>query len=90
MSEGDVLVISVPKTDQTIGLSCARELAFIKRSAILINVGRGPAVSATELNDVHCSGRFAGAALDVWKLTFRLMKHAYQLIYPVTSYPTCL
>lgn len=66
LSESDVLVVSVPQTDQTIGLIGARELALMKRSAILINVGRGPVVDETALYDVLSSGRLAGAALDVW------------------------
>lgn len=63
--ESDVVVVAVPQTAQTIGLIGVCEVSMMKRSAVLINVGRGPVVDETALYDSLSSNRLAGAAIDV-------------------------
>ncbi|HEX2172941.1 MAG TPA: NAD(P)-dependent oxidoreductase, partial [Dehalococcoidia bacterium] len=65
LPEADVLYIALPLSRQSRGLIGAEQLALLKPSAILINVGRGPIVDEVALIDAVDSGRLAGAGLDV-------------------------
>ncbi|MET0863751.1 MAG: 2-hydroxyacid dehydrogenase [Nakamurella sp.] len=62
----DVVVISAPLTPKTTGLIGAAELAHMRSSALLVNVGRGPLVDQQALYTALRNGSIAGAALDVW------------------------
>ena len=66
LSEADVVVVSTPLTDGTRGLIGWRQLATMRRSAILVNVGRGPVVDEEALYVALRDGGIAGAAVDVW------------------------
>lgn len=66
LAESDVVVVTVPLAEQTLGLLDARMLARMKRSAFLINVARGPVVDERALYRALVDGRIAGAAIDVW------------------------
>ncbi|MPY55788.1 hydroxyacid dehydrogenase [Streptomyces spongiae] len=66
METADVVVVCVPLTDRTTGLIGARELATMRESAVLINVGRGPVVDEDSLYTALRDGGIGGAALDVW------------------------
>ena len=63
--ESDVVVLTVPLTDQTRRSVGTRELAVMKPSAYLVNVARGAVVDEAALVDALESGSIAGAALDV-------------------------
>jgi len=60
----DHLVIQAPLTDETRGLFDEDVLRRMKRSAILVNTGRGPIVSDRALYRALTEGWIAGAALD--------------------------
>jgi phosphoglycerate dehydrogenase-like enzyme len=62
----DVVICSLPATQETIGLIGARELAALPDQAILVNVGRGPVIDEDALFNALESGRLFGAGLDVW------------------------
>jgi len=62
----NVLVVSTPATDGTLGLVDADALAALPRHAILVNVARGPVVDEDALHDALTSGHLFGAGLDVW------------------------
>ncbi|MEV1293681.1 2-hydroxyacid dehydrogenase [Pseudonocardia sp. NPDC049635] len=62
----DVVVVSAPLTPQTEGLIGAAELASMRDSAILVNVGRGPLVEERALYEALRDGVIGGAAIDVW------------------------
>lgn len=62
----DVLVLCCPLNDSTRGLIGARELAAMKRSALLINVGRAALVQEQPLFDALNQQRLGRAVLDVW------------------------
>jgi phosphoglycerate dehydrogenase-like enzyme len=55
-----------PLTVETRHLIGARELALMKRSAYLINVGRGASVDEAALVQALGAGTIAGAAVDVF------------------------
>ncbi len=61
----DVVTLHVPLTDVTRGMISTRELAMMKKSAILINTCRGPVVDENALHHALTSGTIAGAGLDV-------------------------
>jgi D-3-phosphoglycerate dehydrogenase len=63
----DVLTIHVPYTDETANLVGAKELAALKRNAIVTNVSRGGIVNEAALYDALASGHLFGAGLDVWE-----------------------
>jgi phosphoglycerate dehydrogenase-like enzyme len=63
----DVLLCSAPLTPETHHLIGTAELARLKATAIVINVGRGPVIDETALVAALADGRIAGAALDVFE-----------------------
>ncbi|UWP83121.1 2-hydroxyacid dehydrogenase [Dactylosporangium fulvum] len=66
LRDSDVVVVTVPLSDETVGLLDAAMLAELRPSAFLINVSRGPVVDETALHAALTGGRLAGAAIDVW------------------------
>lgn len=65
LERSDIVSLHVPLTDSTHHMIGAPELARMKRSAILINVARGPVVDPDALCAAIESGEIAGAGIDV-------------------------
>ena len=65
LKEADFLVLAAPHTPETEGMIGETELALMKPSAILINIGRGALVDEDALIRALQEKRLAGAALDV-------------------------
>lgn len=61
----DVVSLHCPLTENTKGMVNARRLALMKKSAVLINTGRGPLVVENDLADALNAGNLKAAALDV-------------------------
>jgi phosphoglycerate dehydrogenase-like enzyme len=83
----DVLSIHVQLSDRTRGLVTARELALMKRDAYLINTSRGPIVVEADLIAALCSGRLAGAGVDVFDLEPPPADHPFRSMDNVTISP---
>jgi len=66
LRDADFVVIACPLTEETRGLIGAAELAAMKPSAILINIGRAAVVDEDALYDALAARRIGGATLDVW------------------------
>ena len=66
MQKSDIVSIHAPLNARTNGLIKARELALMRPSAIIINIGRGGIVDEQALADAISEGRIAGAGLDVF------------------------
>ena len=64
----DYVVLALPLTSDTHGLLGAEQLAVMKPTARLINVGRGDLVDEPALIDALAGGRLAGAGLDVFSV----------------------
>jgi phosphoglycerate dehydrogenase-like enzyme len=64
----DWVIMTIPHTPQTEGLMNADRFRRMKRSAFLINIGRGMTVKLHDLDRALRDGRIAGAALDVFEV----------------------
>jgi glyoxylate reductase len=65
LATADFISINVPLTTQTRRMIGPRELAAMKRGAILVNTARGPVVDQAALSEALRSGHLGGAGLDV-------------------------
>lgn len=68
LAESDYVVIAAPHTPDTEGLFDRAMLRKMKRTAVLINVGRGAIVKLDDLNAALEAGEIAGAGLDVFEI----------------------
>ena len=62
----DFVVITAPLTPETIGMVDKRAFAVMKRSAYLVNIGRGGTIVESDLIEALRNGAIAGAGLDVF------------------------
>lgn len=65
LSRADFVTLHVPLTPETQGMMSARQFQMMKKSAYIINMGRGPVVDEEALVSALQSGEIAGAGLDV-------------------------
>ena len=63
--QSDVISLHCPLTDETKDLVNEERIALMKKSAILINTGRGPLVDEQALADALDAKEIAGAGIDV-------------------------
>jgi D-3-phosphoglycerate dehydrogenase / 2-oxoglutarate reductase len=66
LKEADVVTLHLRLVPETRGFLGRRELASMKRSAMLVNTARGALVEREALLEALSSGKIAGAALDVF------------------------
>jgi phosphoglycerate dehydrogenase-like enzyme len=64
----DYVVAAAPLTPQTKGLLGAPEFAVMKKTAVVMNVGRGPVIDEAAMVQALQSGQILGAALDVFEV----------------------
>jgi phosphoglycerate dehydrogenase-like enzyme len=62
----DFLLMACPLTPRTRGMIGAGELAMMKATAVLMNIGRAQLVDEEALYRALASGQLGGATLDVW------------------------
>jgi phosphoglycerate dehydrogenase-like enzyme len=67
LRQSDFVVIAAPHTPETYKLFRKDKFEQMKRSAYLINIGRGAIVDLADLVSALQEGRIAGAALDVFE-----------------------
>lgn len=66
ISECDIISIHAPLNEKTMHLIGEKELKMMKKSAFIVNVGRGAVIDETALAEAIDNGIIAGAALDVY------------------------
>ncbi len=66
LGAADVVLCSLPLTDDTRGLIGSDQLRAMKETAILVNVGRGAVVDEAALYEALAHRRIFGAGIDVW------------------------
>ncbi|MEQ9423252.1 MAG: D-2-hydroxyacid dehydrogenase [Cyclobacteriaceae bacterium] len=65
LEKSDYITLHCPLNDETNGLIDSERLGLMKKSAVLINTGRGQLVNEQHLAEALKNGTIAGAALDV-------------------------
>lgn len=65
LARSDVVVLILPNTPETEGTFGADQLYQMKRTALLVNVGRGQVMDGIALEQALLEGWIAGAGLDV-------------------------
>jgi phosphoglycerate dehydrogenase-like enzyme len=68
LPDADFVIMTIPHTPATEGLMHRERLRRMKRSAFLINIGRGMTVRLDDLVPALHAGEIAGAALDVFEI----------------------
>ena len=66
LRQSDAVILHCPLNDSTRGLINAGTLALMKKTAILVNLARGPVVVAKDLAEALNNDVIAGAAVDVF------------------------
>ena len=77
LRESDIVSIHAPLNDRTAGLIGTGELAMMKPTALLVNMGRGAIVDEKALADAVDNGIIAGAGLDVFVTEPLPLDHPY-------------
>jgi len=66
LPKADVLIITVPLTDETRGMIGKEQFALLPDDSLLINVGRGAVVDQNALYEALQNGKLRAAGIDVW------------------------
>jgi phosphoglycerate dehydrogenase-like enzyme len=68
MAGCDFVVAAAPGTPETRGMIGAAQIALLKPSTVVINIGRGPVIDEAALVAALEGGKIRGAALDVFSV----------------------
>ena len=85
----DYVVVAAPLNDATRSLIGARELAALKTTAVIINVGRGPVIHEGGLIKALSENKIKGAALDVFDEEPLPRGHPFYQLENVLLSPHC-
>lgn len=89
LSHCDYVVVATPLTPETRGMIGEAEFAAMKPTAVIINVGRGPAINEGALVRALSGGRIKGAALDVFDQEPLPAGHPFYKLENVLLSPHC-
>ena len=65
LPQADVVALSLPAWKETQGVIGKEELKLMKKTTVILNVGRGSAIDTDALSDALYTGEIFGAGLDV-------------------------
>jgi phosphoglycerate dehydrogenase-like enzyme len=85
----DYVVVAAPLNAETRGLIGPDEFAAMKKTAVLINVGRGPVIEEKAMIDALTLHRIKGAALDVFDEEPLPKGHRFYTLENVLLSPHC-
>jgi phosphoglycerate dehydrogenase-like enzyme len=85
----DYLVVAAPLTSETRGMIGEHEFAAMRRTAVIINIGRGPVINEEALIRALSTGRIKGAALDVFNHEPLPPGHPFYKLENVLLSPHC-
>jgi phosphoglycerate dehydrogenase-like enzyme len=89
LSRCDYVLVTLPLTEQTRGLISAREFAVMKKTAVMINIGRGPTIDEQAMINALSENRIRGAALDVFDQEPLPAGHPFYSMQNVLLSPHC-
>jgi len=89
LATSDYLLLAAPLTPETRGLLGPAELAIMKPSAVLLNLGRGPVVDEPALLAALQSNALRGAVLDVYNEEPLPANHPFWALENVLLSPHC-
>jgi phosphoglycerate dehydrogenase-like enzyme len=89
LARADYVVAAAPLTAETRGMIGAAEFAVMKRTAVVMNVGRGPVIEEAALIRALQENRIRGAALDVFDREPLPDAHPYYTLENVLLSPHC-
>jgi phosphoglycerate dehydrogenase-like enzyme len=89
IAEADYLVVAAPNTPDTKGLVGPAEIAAMKPTSVLINIGRGPVVDEAALVHALREGGIRGASLDVFDVEPLPAGHPFYDLENVLLSPHC-
>jgi phosphoglycerate dehydrogenase-like enzyme len=87
LREADVITVHLRLLPETRGFLARKEFAAMKRTAILVNTGRGALVERDALLDALRTGKIAGAGLDVFDVEPLPLDHPYRKMDNVVLTP---
>jgi len=87
LAECDFVVAAAPSTPGTRGLVGREQIAALKASAVVINIGRGPVIDEAALIAALESKKIRGAALDVFDVEPLPAGHAFYRLENVLLSP---
>lgn len=67
LQESDIVVLTLPLTDETRHLIDGHRISQMKENCVLVNVARGAIIHEESLVDALRQGKFLGVALDVFE-----------------------
>lgn len=67
ISESDVVVLTLPLTEQTRNMFDKKMFSYFKQSAVIVNIARGAIVNQSDLVDALQNNKLLGAVLDVFE-----------------------
>lgn len=68
LKKSDIISLHVPLKDSTVDLIDQKEIALMKKDAVLINTARGPVVNSKALAEALNKGEIGGAGIDVFEM----------------------
>jgi phosphoglycerate dehydrogenase-like enzyme len=89
LAGSDYVAIAAPLTPETRGMIGRAQIEVMKKSAVIINVGRGPVIDEPALIRALESGRIRGAALDVFDTEPLPAGHPFYRLQNVLLSPHC-
>jgi phosphoglycerate dehydrogenase-like enzyme len=89
LSRCDYVVVAAPLSAETRGLIGEAEFAAMKKSAVVINVGRGPVIDEKAMIKALSEQRIKGAALDVFDEEPLPKGHVFYRMENVLLSPHC-
>jgi phosphoglycerate dehydrogenase-like enzyme len=89
LSRCDYVVVTLPLTEPTRGMIGVSEFAVMRRSAVIINLGRGPTIDEQALIGALSENRIRGAALDVFDREPLPKEHPFYSLENVLLSPHC-
>jgi len=89
LSQCDYVVVTLPLTKDTRGLIADAEFSVMKKTAVIINLGRGPTIDERAMIKALSEHRIRGAALDVFDQEPLPLGHSFYSLENVLLSPHC-